>query len=83
MILEDNKIIVKDDGVGISKQDQERVFERFYRADKSRSNLVEGTGLGLAIVKHTAVKYGGEITLLSEVGYGTDIKIDFAKKKKA
>jgi two-component system phosphate regulon sensor histidine kinase PhoR len=80
IILEDNKISVKDDGIGILRQDQSRIFERFYRADKSRSSQIEGTGLGLSIVKHTAAKYGGKITLVSDVETGTEVKIEFGKR---
>jgi two-component system phosphate regulon sensor histidine kinase PhoR len=82
IVLEDNKITVKDDGIGILKQDQNRVFERFYRGDKSRSSKIEGTGLGLAIVKHTAIRYGGKITLNSDIETGTEIKIEFIEKIK-
>lgn len=77
-------LIVKDDGIGISKEHQERIFERFYRVDKSRSKSTGGTGLGLAIVKHILVQHQIEMELVSEVGKGTEIKIIFdrnAKKK--
>ncbi len=66
---------VKDTGIGIPKADQERVFERFYRVDKSRSRETGGTGLGLAIVKHIVELHDGKIELNSEVGKGTEIKI--------
>ncbi len=66
---------VKDTGIGIPKADQERVFERFYRVDKSRSRETGGTGLGLAIVKHIVELHDGKIELNSEVGKGTGIKI--------
>lgn len=68
---------VKDTGIGISKEHQERVFERFYRVDKSRSKQSGGTGLGLAIVKHIVAQHNAEMTLESEVGKGTEIKIWF------
>ena len=71
---------VADDGFGISEEDQRRVFERFYRADKSRSRETGGTGLGLAIVKHVAELYGAKITLCSVLGSGTTITVKFAKK---
>lgn len=68
---------VKDTGIGISKEHQERIFERFYRVDKSRSKSTGGTGLGLAIVKHIVAKHGAKIELNSEIGKGTEIKILF------
>ena len=68
---------VKDTGIGIPKEHQERVFERFYRVDKSRSKQSGGTGLGLAIVKHIVAQHNAEIALESEQGKGTEIKILF------
>ncbi|MGN0427085.1 MAG: ATP-binding protein [Agathobacter sp.] len=68
-------LVVKDTGIGIPKADQERVFERFYRVDKSRSRETGGTGLGLAIVKHIVELHDGKIELNSEVGKGTEIKV--------
>ncbi len=68
---------VKDTGIGIPKEHQERIFERFYRVDKSRSKSTGGTGLGLAIVKHIVAKHGATIQLESEAGKGTEIKILF------
>lgn len=70
-------LIVKDDGIGISKEHQERIFERFYRVDKSRSKSTGGTGLGLAIVKHILVQHQTKMELVSEIGKGTEIKIVF------
>ena len=77
----DNQIVlsVKDTGIGISKEHQERIFERFYRVDKSRSKSTGGTGLGLAIVKHIVARNGARMELTSEVGKGTEIKIYFDK----
>lgn len=69
---------VKDTGIGISKEHQERVFERFYRVDKSRSKATGGTGLGLAIVKHIVSQHGAKLSLESEVGVGTEIRVDFS-----
>lgn len=68
---------VQDTGIGISEAEQSRVFERFYRVDKSRSKETGGTGLGLAIVKHIAMLYGAQIVLKSQVGEGTDIRVLF------
>lgn len=70
---------VKDNGIGIPKDHQSRIFERFYRVDKSRSKQSGGTGLGLAIVKHVALRHGAGITLNSDVGRGTEISIYFKK----
>ena len=64
-------IDVKDQGVGIAKDDLERVFERFYRVDSARSRATGGTGLGLAIVKHVCLNHGGECRVWSEVGVGS------------
>lgn len=68
---------VSDTGIGIAPEHQERVFERFYRVDKSRSRETGGTGLGLAIVKHVAEIHGASITLESTVGEGTRITVTF------
>ena len=70
-------LVVKDTGIGIPKESQERVFERFYRVDKSRSKSTGGTGLGLAIVKHIVAQHEAQIFLESEVGKGTEIKVVF------
>ena len=69
------KITVKDTGIGIPKEAQDRIFERFYRVDKSRSKETGGTGLGLAIVKHAVVQMEGRIQLFSELGVGTEITV--------
>lgn len=74
-----NVLRVKDTGIGIPKEHQERIFERFYRVDKSRSKSTGGTGLGLAIVKHIIAKHGAEMSLESEVGKGTAVTIVFPK----
>ena len=66
---------VRDTGIGIPEGDRERIFERFYRVDKSRSRETGGTGLGLAIVKHIVELHDGEIKLDSELGKGTTIRI--------
>ncbi|MGN1343533.1 MAG: sensor histidine kinase [Traorella sp.] len=70
---------VKDNGIGIDKKDHERIFERFYRVDKSRSKASGGTGLGLAIVKHIVMIHQAELKIESEIGKGTDITIYFKK----
>lgn len=70
---------VKDDGIGISKEHQERIFERFYRVDKSRSKETGGTGLGLAIVKHIVALHDAKIEVDSEVGKGSEISIIFPR----
>lgn len=72
-------ISVKDNGVGIPKEDQSRVFERFYRVDKSHSKEIGGTGLGLSIVKHGVSFLGGEVELESTPGQGTEITVSFPK----
>lgn len=68
---------VSDDGIGIPKSEQARIFERFYRVDKSRSKAAGGTGLGLAIVKHGAMYHNAKITLESTPGEGTSITLAF------
>lgn len=71
-------IEVSDNGIGISKENQQRIFERFYRVDKSRSKITGGTGLGLAIVKHIVAKHNNaHIELESELGVGTTIRVVF------
>lgn len=71
------KVIVSDNGIGISKADQQRVFERFFRVDKSHSREIGGTGLGLSIVKHGAAYHNAEISLESEPGRGTSVTVSF------
>lgn len=68
-------IVVSDNGIGISREDKDRVFERFFRVDKGRSKKNGGTGLGLAIVKHVVAYHDGEITLESELGKGSTFTI--------
>ena len=71
------KVIVQDTGIGIPKDQQERVFERFYRVDKSHSKETGGTGLGLSIVKHAAIFHHAQIRMESEVGMGTKMEVVF------
>lgn len=70
---------VRDTGIGIPKEDQERIFERFYRVDKSHSKEIGGTGLGLSIVKHGVKTLNGRLWLNSEPGQGTEIIMEFPK----
>ena len=72
---------VEDNGIGIPQDAQNRVFERFYRVDKSRSKATGGTGLGLAIVKHIAALHGARIDLRSTVGTGTTVRVTFPAAK--
>lgn len=82
VLSDKNELIVKDSGIGISNEDQSRVFERFYRVDKARSKEQGGTGLGLSIVKHIANLYQASIALSSKLNVGTEIKIKFNNKKR-
>ncbi len=70
-------ITVADTGIGIADEHQGRVFERFYRVDKSRSKATGGTGLGLAIVKHVAERHNAKIFLDSRIGEGTTVRVEF------
>lgn len=72
---------VKDTGIGIPEADIDRVFERFYRVDKSHSKTVGGTGLGLSIVKHVAICHNAKIEVKSEVGTGTTITVVFPQSE--
>lgn len=76
-------IAVADSGIGIATEHQDRIFERFYRADPSRSRQTGGTGLGLAIVKHIAMKHRGEVQLFSQPGVGSTFtfRVPIAKQK--
>lgn len=70
-------LTVEDNGIGIPLEQQERIFERFYRVDKSHSREVGGTGLGLSIVKHAAALHNAQISVSSVPGKGTTITIAF------
>ena len=74
---DDNRLIVSDTGIGISAEHKDRIFERFYRVDKSHSKASGGTGLGLSIAKHAVAYHKAEITLESTPGKGTAITIQF------
>ena len=71
------KLVVSDDGIGISPEEQTRIFERFYRVEKSRSQRSGGTGLGLSIVKHICALYGWKLSLKSKPGVGTEVTVAF------
>ena len=71
---------VEDNGIGIPEDSQLRVFERFYRVDKSRSKQIGGTGLGLSIVKHVVEFHQGRVELESALGAGTEIRVFLPKQ---
>lgn len=78
----DIRLSIEDHGEGISKEDQDHIFERFYRVDSSRSDIVLGTGLGLSIVKHATKTLGARIELESQIGKGSCFTIVFMGQKK-
>ena len=75
--VENNRLVVSDTGIGIPAEHQSRIFERFYRVDKSHSKASGGTGLGLSIVKHTVAYHQAQIALESAPGKGTTITVTF------
>ncbi len=81
VIISGNTVTVKDTGIGIPEEDKNRIFERFFRVDKSHSKMVSGTGLGLSIVKHIALINKAEITVESILGEGTEFKVVFNEGK--
>jgi two-component system phosphate regulon sensor histidine kinase PhoR len=74
-----DRIVVSDTGEGIPSHHLDRLFERFYRVDRARSRELGGTGLGLAIVKHLAKTHGGEVTVRSHIGEGTEFTIELPR----
>ena len=74
------EISVADTGIGIPEDQKERVFERFFRVDKSHSKEVGGTGLGLSIVKHAVKNLGGEVSLESRLDTGTTVTVTIPKE---
>lgn len=76
-----NTVAVKDTGIGIPEEHLDRIFERFYRVDKSHSKEVGGTGLGLSIVKHAALIHKAEVSVESAVGEGTTVTVRFREDK--
>ncbi len=80
--LSSNTLIVKDNGIGIPEDSKDRIFERFYRVDKSRSKEVGGTGLGLSIVKHAVMLHGGSIEVASPEGEGTEFIVILPRTQK-
>ena len=77
IVISEKKLIVTDTGLGIPHESIPRIFERFYRIDKSRSRAKGGTGLGLSIVRHIAERHGAKIDVESTVGVGTTISVKF------
>lgn len=77
----DAYVKIKDTGIGIPKDDLDKVFERFYRVDKARSRKLGGTGLGLSIAKEIIEQNNGNINVSSKVGQGTEVVIRIPVKK--
>ena len=73
-------LVVEDTGIGIKEDQQSRIFERFYRVDKSRSKETGGTGLGLSIVKHAAMYHNADVTLESTEGQGSKFTVMFPRE---
>jgi len=74
-----DRVSVEDTGEGIPSHHLDRLFERFYRVDRARSRELGGTGLGLAIVKHLARSHGGEVTVSSRLGEGTEFTVELPR----
>ncbi|MDD4688948.1 MAG: ATP-binding protein, partial [Eubacteriales bacterium] len=79
--INDKEISVADTGIGISPEHMERIYERFYRVDKSRAKTVDGTGLGLSIVKHIAMQNNGKIAVESRLGEGSTFTVSFSERE--
>ena len=79
VLATDNKIVISDTGIGIPEKYYDRIFERFFRVDKSHSKKVNGTGLGLSIVKHLAKMNNADIEVKSVLGEGSTFTITFRK----
>jgi two-component system phosphate regulon sensor histidine kinase PhoR len=77
------RFVIKDTGIGIPEDQQKRVFERFYRVDKSHSKDIGGTGLGLSIVKHAAMVHGAQVSVESELGKGSTFFVSFPRMDEA
>ena len=75
--MKEKSLVIEDTGIGIPEDQKERIFERFYRVDKSHSREIGGTGLGLSIVKHGAILPNAKINVDSELGKGTRMKLPF------
>ena len=76
---ENDCLVVSDTGIGIPAEHKDRIFERFYRVDKSHSKASDGTGLGLSIVKHAALLHHAKVELVSTPGEGTTVTVRFPK----
>ena len=78
VVLEEDRVafLVRDQGIGIPSRDHQRIFERFYRVDQARSRDTGGTGLGLSIVRHVALNHGGQVTVSSREGEGSEFRLE-------
>jgi len=78
VMVDDDRVafLVRDQGIGIPSRDHQRIFERFYRVDQARSRDTGGTGLGLSIVRHVALNHGGQVTVRSREGEGSEFRLE-------